>query len=59
MSNQHTQRQPHIVTRIASFAQRMAEGERPSDIGRAMGLTKGETSACLRRIKQDLGEQAR
>lgn len=58
MINQHS-REPHIIERVNQFAHMMAHGERPADIGRAMGLTKGETSACLRRIKQDLGEQAR
>lgn len=44
--------------RINTFAQMMADGMSPADIGRALELSKGQTANTLRRIKCDLGEQA-
>jgi len=37
----------------------VSEGMRLCDAGEMMGLTRGQTSRCWQRIKQELGEQAR
>lgn len=50
---------PAVTARLAVFAEHLSNEVRPFEIGKIMGLSKGEVSACMRRIRADLGEQAR
>ena len=49
---------PANIARLAAFAEHLSLDVRPFEIGKIMGLTRGEVSACMRRIRADLGGQA-
>ena len=49
---------PANIARLAVFAEHLSQDVRPFEIGKIMGLTRGEVSACMRRIRADLGGQA-
>jgi len=46
------------MKRIDQFAQLVADGMTVAEVGRALGLTKGQTSSTWNTIKRHLGEQA-
>lgn len=46
-------------TRVDQFAELLSEGVAYNQIRQRMGLTQGETASTYRRIKRELGEQAR
>ena len=45
--------------RTSRFAENLADGLPMMEAGRAIGLTKGETVATMRKVRRELGEQAR
>lgn len=47
-----------LVSRLDNFAELLAQGFTPKDIGIELGLTRGETAAAMRDIKAQLGAQA-
>jgi len=49
---------PDMSRRKTRLAQLVADGTPLNEAGRAMGLTKGQTSRVWMNIKADLGEQA-
>lgn len=47
------------MTRTDKFAEYLSEGFTVSQIAAVMGLTKGASRGLLKRIRDNLGEQAR
>lgn len=47
-----------LLVRVDRFAELLSEGLHPREIEAALGLTRAEGAAILRRIRQDLGWQA-
>jgi hypothetical protein len=45
--------------RTERYAEKLADGLSMMEAGRAIGLTKGETVATMRKVRRELGEQAR
>lgn len=48
-----------VSARADRFADLLSRGMDPHECGEAMGPTKGQTASTWRRIKTDLGPQAR
>lgn len=47
------------VERVVAFAELLSMNLRLCEIQAAMNMTKGEAASTMRRIRQDLGAQAR
>lgn len=51
-------RLPHVQDRVDQFAELLSQDIPVHEITRQMVLTKGQASAVMRRIREDLGPQA-
>lgn len=47
-----------LVSRLDNFAELLADGHDPQDVGRILNLTRGQVAAAVRDIKKHLGAQA-